>query len=90
MNRSRFAQLCLVSTLGFLAACNSSGGGSTPIIPDTLTKLIFSRDIGEQNNLFLIKEDGMKTEITKNLLIAAPLYASLLAISPVASAASEN
>lgn len=32
----------------------------------------------------------MKTEITKNLLIAAALYASLLAISPVASSAPEN
>ena len=32
----------------------------------------------------------MKTEITKNLLIAAALYASLLEISPVASAAPEK
>jgi len=52
MNRSQFAQLGLVSTLGFLAACNSSGGDSTPVMPDTLSKRIFSHNVGEQNDLF--------------------------------------
>ena len=59
MNRSRFAQLGLVSTLGFLDACNSSGGGgSIPVIPNTLSKRIFSHNVGGQNDLFLIKEDA--------------------------------
>ncbi|HEX5635917.1 MAG TPA: hypothetical protein VFY78_02425, partial [Gammaproteobacteria bacterium] len=50
-------QLAMVTALTALTACGG-GDSSTPVTPPTLSNLIFSRDVGGQTDLFLIKEDG--------------------------------